>query len=1036
MKSGAPHIWSIPPGVPFLKTLARAILAGGFPAAHLPRPGPTDLAAYTILVPTRRAARELANAFLNESGGAALLLPRIQPLGDVDEEEFALTPEHFEGPAASEFPPAISPLRRQLILARLLMDWARNNQTTQFSKALMAHPSQAVDVAADLGRLVDQLETEEVPLEALGKLVSDDFAAYWQDVLNVLDIVRQHLPNELATRGMIGPSERRNQLISAEAARLTAVNPETPFIAAGSTGSIPATARLLKSIAHLPNGAVVLPGLDTTLDDDSWKVLDPQHPQIGQAELLAGLGARREHVEILGAADSTSQSRAKLLSEVMRPSDTTDLWQQSLPQLAPDLEGALSNLTLIRTPGRREEALCIALRMRQCAETPGQTATLITPDRNLGRRVSAQLKRWNLNVDDSAGIPLSRTLPGTLIDLILSALEARFSPSSLVALLAHPLARFGRPSGAAARAARKLELAVLRGVAPAGLNALTTALSRRRKEVEAKPHWFAHLAGWTEADWTEAADAALMVPSAFEQLIGLTNAGEHLKLEVAVESAIHAAEAIAADETGDSTVLWSGEAGEQLSHFFSSLLEAGPDGPLIAPADLRRTLMGLMAQPVVRPRYGTHPRLQILGLLEARMSDHDVTILGGLNEKTWPAQTQSDAWLNRPMRADLGLSSPERRMGLSAHDFVQAASAGGSVYLSYSDKQEGAPAVPSRWILRLMAILDAVNGPDIEAGGRKLLSAALGLDTPEQIRPVERPAPTPPVSLRPKRLSITEIETWLRDPYAIYARHILKLQPLEELGLAPGPRERGMLFHEIFEEFSKAWPVELPNDIPAELEKLGQAAFSRWSGYPDVEAFWWPRFLRVAKQAAHIERALREDVRAVHVETQGRLKIPPGSADGFTLTGRADRIDILADGTARLIDYKTGAPPGITEALTGKAPQLLLEAAMLAEGAFEGLGEAETTALLYLQLSGGEPAIDTRYLDPARAKPKIDAPVQEVAAKILTRLQRLIARYGATPPCPYLPRVLPKYEGRDLAYDHLSRYREWSSFAGHDEEGA
>ncbi|MEM8686970.1 MAG: double-strand break repair protein AddB, partial [Pseudomonadota bacterium] len=890
--------------------------------------------------------------------------------------------------------------------------------------------------AADLGRLVDQLETEDVPLEALGQLVSDDFAAYWQDVLTVLDIVRRQLPDELETLGMIGPSERRNQLISAEAARLAAVNPEAPFIAAGSTGSIPATARLLRSIAHLPNGAVVLPGLDTSLDEDSWQALDPQHPQFGLAELLAGLGARREHVEILGKVDSTSQSRAKLLSEVMRPSETTDLWQQSLPQLAPELERALSNLTLVRTPGRREEALCIALRMRQCAETPGQTAALITPDRNLGRRVSAQLKRWNLNVDDSAGIPLSRTLPGTLIDLVLSALETRFTPSSLVALFAHPLARFGRPSGAAARAARKLEMAVLRGVAPPGLHALPTALDRRRKEVEAKPHWFAHLARWTEADWAEAADAALMVPPAIEQLISLASADEHLNLKEAVESIIRTAEAVVADETGDSTALWSGEAGELLSQFFSSLLEAAPDGPLIAPADLRRTLMGLMAQPVVRPRYGTHPRLQILGLLEARMSDHDVIILGGLNEKTWPAQTQTDAWLNRPMREDLGLASPERRMGLSAHDFVQAVSARGSVYLTYSDKQEGAPAVPSRWILRLMAILDAVKGPDIEEGGRKLLAAALGLDHPTRIQPVERPAPAPAVSLRPKRLSITEIETWLRDPYAIYARHILKLQPLEELGLAPGPRERGTLFHEIFEAFSKAWPDKLPEDIAAELEKIGREAFTRWSGYPDVEAFWWPRFLRVAEEAAHIERNLRDDVRAVHVETQGRLKIPSGKADGFTLTGRADRIDILADGSARLIDYKTGAPPGITEALTGKAPQLLLEAAMLAEGAFEGMGKAETKALLYLQLSGGEPAIDTRYLDPARAKPKIDASVQEVAAKVFTRLQRLIARYSATPPCPYLPRVLPKYEGRDLFYDHLSRFREWSSFPGQDEESA
>ena len=1035
MKSGASHIWSIPSGVPFLKTLARTVLAGGFPSSHLPAPGPAALAAYTILVPTRRAARELASAFLNESDGAAMLLPRIQPLGDVDEEEFALSPEQFEGAAATDFPPAVPPLRRQLILARLLMDWAKENLSLAFSKALLAHPSQAVEVAADLGRLVDQLETEEVPLEALGHLVSDEFAAYWQDILEVLDIVRRQLPDELKRRGMIGPSERRNHLIRAEASRLTALRPESPIIAAGSTGSIPATAALLKAIAHLPNGAVVLPGLDQALDVESWQALDPQHPQFGLAELLDGLGTAREDVQILGEANTTNRARARLLSEAMRPSETTDLWQKSLPQLAPDLGDALSNLTLVRAPGRREEALSIALRMRECAEIPGQTAALITPDRNLGRRVSAQLKRWNLNVDDSAGIPLSRTLQGTLVDLILSTLEQRFSPASLVALCAHPLARFGRPPGHAARAARKLELAVLRGVAPAGLDALPGALDHRRKEVDAKPHWFAHLAHWTDEDWTEAGDAARMIPPVFEALVSITSAGWPMKLEVAVETAVHAAEAIASNEAGDGSALWQGEAGEQMSQFFSSLLEAGADGPLIAPTDLRRTLMGLMAQPVVRPRYGTHPRLQILGLLEARMSDHDVIILGGLNEKTWPAQTQSDAWLNRPMRNDLGLASPERRMGLSAHDFVQAASAGGAVYLTYSDKQEGAPAVPSRWILRLTAILEALEGPDIEAGGRELLASAMGLDQPARIQPIERPAPVPALALRPKRLSITEIETWLRDPYAIYARHILKLSPLEDLGLAPGPRERGILFHEIFEEFSKQWPAQLPDDIAGALQQIGKVAFSRWQNYPDVAAFWWPRFLRVAEEAAHIERQLREGTRAVHVETQGRLTIPPGATDGFTLTGRADRIDILDDGSARLIDYKTGAPPGITEALTGKAPQLLLEAVMLAAGAFEGVERAQTSSLLYLQLSGGEPAINARFLDPARAKPKIDASVQEVAARIFERLKNLVARYSTNPLCPYLPRVLPKYGGLDMPYDHLSRYREWSSFAGQDEDG-
>ncbi len=1034
MTSGLHNIWSVPAGAPFLKTLARAVLGGGFPSPDMPAPGPSELSAYTILVPTRRAARELAAAFLNVSDGAALLLPRIQTLGDVDEEELSLSPAQFDGAADIEISAAISPLRRQLILARLLTDWARDNRDIEFSAALLSHPSQAVEVAADLGQLIDQLETEEISLDQLQHVVAENFATYWLEVLKVLDVVRTQLPAELSARGMIGPAERRNRLLRAEADRLSALNPQTPYIAAGSTGSIPATANLLKAIAGLPNGAVVLPGLDEMLDEESWATLDAQHPQYGLHELLENLGVDRDHVRQLNQGAQGSSARRALFSETMRPSETTHLWQSTLPSLRPVLHEALENLTAVRASGRREEALCIALKMREAAEFPGRTAALITPDRDLGRRVSAHLKRWNLNVDDSAGVPLSRTLQGTFLDLIMSALEAGFSAHSFSALCSHPLARFGLPPGAAARSARKLELAILRGVAPSRLASYAAALASRRKDVAKKPNWFAHLATWDDRDWTEADTAARMVGDALAHLTTLASADQPMPLQVAVETIVKTAETIAADETGHGSALWNGEAGEQLSQFFSSLMEAGEDCPLIAPSDLRRVMMGLMAQSVVRPRYGTHPRLHILGLLEARMTDHDVVILGGLNEKIWPAQTQSDVWLNRPMRTDLGLASPERRMGLSAHDFVQAVCSDGPVYLTFSDKHEGAPAVPSRWLLRLAAILEALNGPDIEAAGRDVLASVLGLDHVGHTSPVPRPAPTPALDLRPRRLSITEIETWLRDPYAIFARHILRLSPLEELGLAPGPRERGMLFHEIFEEFSTAWASALPDDIAGELERIGQACFAAWQHHPEVIAFWWPRFVRVAAAAAEIERRLRQDVDTVHVETSGKLSVSDGPDGGFVLTGRADRIDIFKDGRARLIDYKTGAPPGVTEALTGKAPQLLLEAIMVAEGAFKDVPRAQVSELLYLQLSGGTSPIDERRLDPARAKPKIEADLHQVCSTVYEKLQRHIARYNSNPHQPYLPRVLPKYKAGDMTYDHLSRYLEWSSFAEEGDE--
>lgn len=1022
------RVWSISSGTPFLRTLAEAILAGGFPTADLPPPGPADLPGYTILVPTRRAAGELADAFLQVSGGEALMLPRIRPLGDVDEDELLLAPGEFDAGLQLDIPPAISPLRRQLLLAGLLMEWARNNPHVQFSRALLPGPSQAIDVAAGLGRMIDQLETEQVGMDRFEALVTDNFAAYWQDVLNVLEIVRKRLPIELERLGKIGPAERRSRLMMAEAERLAVLKPEAPFIAAGSTGSIPATANLLRTVSGLPNGAVILPGLDTNLDDASWDVLDAQHPQYGLRELLRELKVLRNDVRPLGPGQPVSHARTALFSEVMRPSETTELWQHRLPKLVDDAGVSLENFSIARAPARREEALAIALEMRRTLEVPGQTAALITHDRDLGRQVSAQLKRWQLDVDDSAGVPLSRTVPGILIHLILDAVETGFSPASLAALFAHPLVLFGLPAGEASRAGRKLELAVLRGIAPsAGLDNLCAALEHRKAEVLQKPHRHPHLAHWKRSDWELAEQAAGLVGPAFEHLVSIDVAAWPMRLDVAVETLIRVAEALASDKTGNAEGLWSGNAGEQLSQFFASLMETAAESPPLAPADFGRVVMSLMAQPVVRPRFGTHPRLSILGLLEARLTAHDVVILGGLNEKRWPAQTETDPWLNRPMRVMLGLPSPERRMGLSAHDFVQAVCAAGRVVITFAEKVDNAPAVPSRWLLRLTAVLQALGAQDPETPGRELVGQAIGLDLGIGVSPSVRPAPAPALHLRPTRLSVTEIETWLRDPYAIYARHILKLKPLEDPGLAPGPRERGNLFHEIFERFSRQFLSKLPDDVPEALIAIGEEEFAIWRDYPEVAAFWWPRFVRVADAAAEIENGFRENAESIHVEDHGKLTIPIAGTEGFQLTGRADRIDILRDGSARIIDYKTGAPPGLIEVFSGKSPQLLLEAIILLKEGFKGLNADGISDLSYVQLTGGEPPIAIRKLDPGTARPKIDATAEDICWKNFHRLERFIVRFLTDPTHTYLPRVLAKYEDRPMAYDHLSRYREWAS---------
>ncbi len=1017
------RIWTIPPGTPFLRTLAQRVLSGGFPNADLPPPNAQSLPLYTILVPTRRAASALEDVFLDVSDGKALLLPRIRPLGDVDEEELTLAGEIGEdsSPESLDLPPAIPAMQRQILLAKMLLEWARAHPDAALAQAVLPGPSQAVAMAAGLAGLIDQLETENVSVGALASIAREEFAHYWQDILQVLDIIRIKLPHELETRGWIGAMERRNLLLDAEAQRLKDHPPQHPVIAAGTTGSIPATARLLKSIARLPAGAIVLPGLDIHLDEESWEKLDPQHPQFGLRQLLGEVGVARKDVAALEdqSPSQLADARARLFSEVMRPSATTDLWHHRLNEIAVSAPEAVRGLHHVKAANRREEALAIAVLMRKTLETPGRTAALITPDRTLGRQVCAELSRWSLSVDDSAGIPLARTAQGRLVHLMLGAV-AGFDPSAFVALANHPLVRFGGKKGSFARAMNKLQISTLRGpVFARSLNDLEDQLDRRRNEVKARPGWFPHMRTWSDAEWTEAhwaLEKLIALNAPFETVF---QAGDHIRFETVIRLVLEQLENLCADETGDVSDLWQGEEGQSLSAFFSSLLEASDDALFMGGRDFGQVIMDLMMMPMVRPRYSSHPRLQILGLLEARMISTDVVILGGLNEDVWPRLPRSDPWLNRPMRGELGLQQPERRLGLAAHDFVQAA-CGGEVWITTSDRLEGAPAVPSRWMLRLHALLTACGIDGIEEEGNKLLAACARLDDGGALEPVSRPAPRPPVDARPRRLSITEVETWLRDPYSIFARHVLQLAPLEPLNVAPGPRELGILFHGILEEFFIRYQDRLPDDIELTLAHIADDHFARFASWPEIDAFWRPRFTNVARAIAESEPALRSVIQNTHAESYGRAMIGAPAGD-FELTGRADRIDILQDGSARIFDYKTGRIPSNNEVLSGLAPQLLLEAALLARGGFKDIATVKQVVLTYLHITGGDPAIATRDIKPQKGQ-ILDDIIEDVFASLSARVREF-----DNPQTPYPSRRIPRVIGQVFAYDHLARHREWAN---------
>ncbi len=981
------RVFSIPAGRPFLDALAAGMLSG---AAGLAAGDPLSLSDVTLLLPTRRAGRAAIEAFLRLSRGSALVLPRILPLGDVDEDTLDLGDEL--GPGFADVPPAIPELRREFLLSRLIQDWHRKRKTSP------PPPDQLLRFARELARLIDQVHTGQLGFEGLGKLVPDDFAEHWQITLEFLEIAARRWPKILAREGAVDPAARRNLLLESQARLWQSNPPPQPVIAAGSTGSIPATANLLSVIAHLPNGAVILPGLDRALDDASFGKLDDTHPQFTMAQLLKHLEITRADVADWESPGVTQDAgdRAKLVSMALRPAETTEAWA-GFAGVEPS---ALSGVLRIDCPTPREEAGAIALLMRESLEVAGKRAALVTPDRSLARRVASELRRFAIEVDDSGGVPLCETPPGVFLRLTAAMVAESLAPVPFLAALKHPLAGGGTEAGVFRATVREFEGAVLRGPRPApGIPGLRSAL-RAAEKIDAKTKrrlglWLARLAKDCQG---------------FAKLISAKRA----KLGALIEAhAVFAEKLAATDSESGAAKLWAGEAGEAASDLMAEFAESARDAAAVPGAAYPALLEAAMETRVVRPRFGRHPRLFIWGLLEARLQQADRMILAGLNEGTWPAAARPDPWMSRPMRAKFGLPPPERRIGLSAHDFAQSLLAPEAA-LTRSTRVEGSPSVPSRWLLRL----DAVLAPAQKIPrGTRYVEWFDKLDAPEKISPVDPPAPKPPLAARPRKLSVTEIETLIRDPYAIFARHVLRFRPLDDLDADPGAAERGSFIHDALDRFIAEHRDRLPDDAEEQLLAFGARAFGSALERPGVRAFWWPRFERIARWFVAFERERRaEGFSVLATECRGELQIPLNESP-FTLSAKADRIDAAA-GCLSILDYKTGQVPSEKQVKAGLAPQLPLEAAIAAAGGFTGVPGWPVAELAYVRLTGRDPPGEVAAL---KADPTA------LAAAALGGLTRLIAAFDRA---PYRSRPRPMFARRFGDYDHLARVKEWAAALG------
>lgn len=974
--------FNIPAHRPFAEDLALGLYEALSPL------GPEALADAVVLTPTRRGARALADAFVTAAGGKAVLPPQMRPLGDLEAGE----PPFEPGDLALDLPAAIDPLRRRFELTRLVADLAEH------VPGGIVSASAALDLADALGGFFDGLQIEEVAVgDRLADLVEAELAEHWQVSRTFLEAALALWPERLKALGVVDVSERRVRLLRRLAEHWTHAPPAGVLVAAGSTGTAPATRALLIAVAAAPKGAVVLPGLDQDLADKAWAKVDVQHPQGALKRLLDEARVAKAEVAVWPAAlraESAGRWRRRIVNEALRPAEETADWLAVIAGLKAEdpraIEKGLDGLSLVSARTEEEAATAAALMLREALERPERTAALVTPDQVLARRVTAKLARWGVVPDSSAGENLAGSACGVLAGLAARAAVDPLDPVILLGLLKHPFARLGDSAA--------LEAAALRGPRARTWGELKGRLS---KVPDALP-----LAGRLEAI-----------------VAGLAWTEEFESPALAAQRTATAMEALAADADGRTGDLWAGHGGEAMARLLGALIREGDALPAVKPRQFADLLHKLMDGETVRSGGATHPRLRILGAIEARLVRADRLVVAGLEEGVWPGGAPLDPFLSRPMRKALDLPSPERRIGLAAHDFAQAACAP-EVILLHTERREGAPSVKSRWLWRLETL---ARGADLAIAGRPdVLDWARALDAPGAPKPFKRPAPVPPVAHRPRELAVTRVESLTRDPYAVWARDILRLYPMDRPDEQADARARGTAIHAAFERFALAYPTAIPDDAAAafaglyleELEKAGlpHEAMAREAALAREAAEW----------VAELERE-RRDGRAIKVELKGERTIQ-APAGPFTVTARADRIEVTRDGYGHILDYKTGKAPSKKEVATGFSPQLTLTAAILEAGGFTELGPLKPGDLTYLEITGRKPAgkVETRAAAGDESA--------EAAFRALEGLEKLVARFD-DPAQPYLSRVAPQFvKARMSDYDHLARVFEWSTSGEEGEE--
>ncbi len=985
-----PSIYTVPFGQDFCDATVAAVMAsvGGDIFA---------LGDAVLLLPNNRGIKAMTEAFIRKAT-PGLLLPRMAAIGDLNLGE-ALGPiiDPLDADDGELIFPAIDPLERLIILAELVSQ-------QKLSKGMAISATESIRMARLLAATIDELNTEKITLCDFPMLQSDhNLASHWQNAYGDLLTIWPKYMQILEYRKLQDASNRRNQLLDRFANSISNGSVPARLFAAGISTSAPAIAAVIRAVALQPGNAVILPSIDLAMPDREWDKLLPElndenslasairhegHPQFHLKLLLDRIGFQRSEI---GQLSPNSKSCCFSIADIFCVPDQTAGWMH-----LPKTRKKMPNLRQMVAEDSAEEAVAIAILVRKALDNKGRRIAIVTPDRELALRVSTQLKRWGVDANDSAGSALLKTASGTLFKAVIFAISDGFAPNRIMAILQHPLMHNGDERLEWLKKIRQLDLVLRgpilgRGLAAIGMH-IDIAIADERRENKDK---LVELKSW----WNDVATQLLP----FER-----------NADGGLASLLPLISQTLSDVTNGQ--IWIGANGRQLASMIENICNtqiaklANQNS-----ASLTSLVDALFEGEVVRPAYGGHPRVAIYGLLEARLQQADMIICAGLNEGSWPQLAQPDPWLAPHLRRQLNLSGMDRNIGLAAHDLSTFMGAD-EVVMSRAKRDRDGPTVTSRFLLRLQAYLGDALCEETEA-----LDLAKVIDDGEREPLAECPAPKPSAEQRDIKLSVTDFDKLKSDPYAIYARKILLLEPLDSIDAEPSAAWRGTVIHDLLEQWSKQ-----DNCDPTKLVPRAEVYLSNPAFHPMLGTLWQPRIIKALQWVAdETEQLLREYGRKpVLTEAKAHMKLA-----GVSISGRVDRIDSVANSDFAIIDYKSGGTPKKKQIFNGFALQLGLLGLMLRDGHFKDsagqvvAGDAKSFEYWTMQKRSGTSLFGNIV------KATVDAPKD---GKILTNDFVEFARSHAVEAIErwilgddaFTARLHPEYPNYQ-DYDHLMRLAEW-----------